>query len=177
MARRRRSSLGAAASCVIPRSVNLGARRHFDPIAGIEGLEYLKARSRQDPFFALASAFMHAGQITYQTQQPIVEQLVADPEREKLLGDGFGAEEMLLRRYKGAIYAKEKAKAWPMAIYCWQKFCGDGGEACLARGGRLPARAVLMMRCLERKLPLGSGTRIGRKSRNLLPPPRACSLY
>jgi hypothetical protein len=173
-----RFGLGQAAQCLIPRHAGFGDKRYFDPSAGIAALDYLKARTREDPFFALASGLMHAGPISYGPQQRVVEGLVADPERERLLSED--PDFALRRKHKGAQMLKEKIKAWPYAMDCWDKWCRSAsdpkGKECLMGTGRSPARATGLMGCLIRRLPSGFGSRMGRKSRNLMAEYLGCDL-
>lgn len=170
-----KKSLGQSlTSCPIRRDGDVG---YFYPRQGVRALEYLQKRTRDDPFFAIASGFMHAGQINYRIQQAVVERLVADPDREALLSTPEGAKTMLLRRYTGSQMTPGKIEGWPYVMDCWKKYCktpqDPSGRACVSPPpgepghGKLPARAILMMRCL-RNLPSTPGAGIGPKSRNLL---------
>jgi hypothetical protein len=153
-----------AASCLIPRRAP-EAKRRFSVQAGIDGLRYMQERTREDPFYALASGVLHAGQTSYITQQPIVERVLLDPAREAKLADYDSAFKLI----RGSGFSNLKARAWPDAIQCWQKWCktpeDPTGAACLGRDGRLPARGVKLLSCMSKNLASGV---MGRKSYNLM---------
>lgn len=158
--------MGQAPSCLIPRRGIPQARRRFSVKAGIDGVAYMHGRSLEDPFYALASGLMHAGQTSYTVQQPIVEKIMRLPpaERLKRLGTIGGARALI----QGSGFSTLKSSAWPSAVGCWERYCAeDGGRGCLAPpgGGKLPARGVLFMRCMRDQLPGGV---MGPKSYNLM---------
>ena len=43
---------------------------------GQEGLQYLRNRTRENPFFAIATGALHSGPISYDYQQKYVEKIV-----------------------------------------------------------------------------------------------------
>lgn len=118
---------------------------------GKSALAYLRRRTRENPWFAVASGVMHAGQIDYNRQQPYVEKVVAAGPVAAL---DFRT---VAKLAKGAQDYSRIVAALPLASGCYQRHCGPDGRACVSRDGHMTQAAHEVMECLRvGELPLSS---------------------
>ena len=121
---------------------------------GKDGLEYPKQRTKENPFFAIATGALHGGPIKYDAQQKHVERISKlDPK--DMTHQDFNED---ILKGKGVQYWQTRANALTDAARCYQKHCKNGGKSCL----REPKRNKLM-NCIA------ITTRgIGQKTRDLM---------
>lgn len=100
----------------------------WDITKGKEVASYLMKRSRDRPFFAVASAVMHSGPITYTHQQKYVEKMVK--QNPTLFLNPDEAEKAV----KGSQLWKGRALILPKATKCYVDYCSR--KECLKPKGR-----------------------------------------
>jgi hypothetical protein len=137
MARRRRTNLGQGDTCTWPGGVG-----PFSVGYGANALAYLRRRTAQDPWFAVVSGIMHAGQIDYNIQQPIAERLLKHPPEV-----AFDME----RVFKLTEGAQDRARVvggLGIGAHCYRRFCKDKRD-CTPGSGKLSRNGERLIECLR----------------------------
>lgn len=108
---------------------------------GATALDYLRKRTRDDPWFAAASGVMHAGRIGYNIQQRFAEKVTAaGPEA---VIDIAGAVKTIGRAQD---FARIVA-SFPVAAACYRRFCQQG--SCVSQHGNLSNDGESLVECMR----------------------------
>lgn len=130
-------------SMKVPARCNWSDLGSFATDYGAKALGYLRKRTQADPWFAFASGVMHAGQIDYNRQQPVVEKVVtAGPEAVMSYAD-------TAKMVKGAQDYARIVAALPLSAACYRRYCGPDGRACMATHGKMSKGAEDATECLR----------------------------
>lgn len=125
----------------------------WDIEKGKEVADYLMERSRENPFFAVASAVMHSGPITYTPQQKYVERMVLEDPRNFI--DPAYAKEAV----RGSQLWEGRALILPRATKCFVRHCSR--NECLKPKGREKLVGCLQKSGVQRTVAGGKRTGVG----------------
>lgn len=116
---------------------------------GTKALQYLRDRSREDPWWAAASIVMHAGRVNYNSQQPIIEEIVpGGPAAVETVADAIDTVARVRSKMgRGPQDWARIAAALPVASACYRRFCQLG--SCSGKHGKLTADGHSMIECMR----------------------------
>jgi len=97
---------------------------------GREAIRYFQQRTKQNPFFAIATGALHGSRVSFEPQQRYVEKIVKMNPKE-LIHDDVNTQII-----KGAQFYNQRAKALADTTRCYLKHCGPDGKKCLHEQGR-----------------------------------------
>jgi len=108
---------------------------------GASALDYLRRRSRENPWFAVASAVMHAGRIGYNIQQRVAEKVIeAGPEAVMDIAS-------TLKTVGRAQDLARVASSMPVAAACYRRFCQQG--SCIGDQGKMSRDGEALVECMR----------------------------
>ena len=93
--------------------------------------EYLQRRTKQDPYFAVVTGSLHAGQITYDKQQKFVEKIMRHKQKHGI--KTLLNENEVRNTLQGAQLWEGKAKHLVKSTQCYIDHCGYQGRDCLTK--------------------------------------------
>jgi hypothetical protein len=115
----------------------------FDTRYGAQALAYLRRRTHENPWFAVVSGIMHAGQISYNAQQPVAERLLHHSP------DVAFDIERTAKIIAGAQDAGRILPALTIGAYCYRKYCKSSTDCAPAPSGDLSQRGERLIECLR----------------------------
>lgn len=131
------------------RTCNWPGTGSFAAGYGKQALQYLRDRTREDPWWATASIVMHAGRVSYNSQQPVVEEIVpAGPGAVDNLASAIDLHSQARSKIgRGLQDWARIAAALPVAAACHRSFCQQG--ECVGKHGKLTPKGHSLIECMR----------------------------
>ena len=97
---------------------------------GRAAIIYFQKRTKDKPYFAIATGALHGSRVSFEPQQKYVEKLMKMDPKELTHDD------VNIHLLKGAQFYNQRAKALTDTTRCYLKHCGEDGKKCLHEQGR-----------------------------------------